>query len=67
MRRALADAELEPRDIDYINAQPLERNGMIETKTLAIKEVFGQCAYQIPVVGNKAALGHSIAGSGALN
>jgi 3-oxoacyl-(acyl-carrier-protein) synthase len=37
-----------------------------KTETAAIKEVFGEHAYQIPVVSNKAALGHSIAASGAL-
>lgn len=66
MRRALEDAELTLDDIDYINAHATatEWNDMNETR--AIKEVFGPRAYEIPVVGNKAALGHSIAGSGAL-
>ena len=66
MKRALSDAGLEPGQIDYINAHATgtEWNDRIETQ--AIKEVFGKRAYEIPVVGNKAALGHSIAGSGAL-
>ena len=66
MRRALADAELDPDNIDYINAHATGTEWNDENETKAIKEVFGQRAYKIPVVGNKAALGHSIAGSGAL-
>ncbi len=66
MRRALTDAELDSDDIDYINAHATGTEWNDEKETKAIKEVFGQRAYEIPVVGNKAALGHSIAGSGAL-
>ncbi len=66
MRRALADAELSPDDIDYVNAHATGTEWNDENETRAIKEVFGERAYRIPVVGNKAALGHSIAGSGAL-
>lgn len=66
MRRALADADLTLDDIDYINAHATGTEWNDKNETRAIKEVFGPRAYQIPVVGNKAALGHSIAGSGAL-
>ena len=66
MRRALADASLSPDDIDYINAHATGTVWNDKNETKAIKEVFRERAYQIPVVGNKAALGHSISGSGAL-
>ncbi|RPJ21078.1 MAG: beta-ketoacyl-[acyl-carrier-protein] synthase family protein [Chloroflexi bacterium] len=66
MRRALTDAGLTLDDIDYINAHATGTEWNDKNETRAIKEVFGQHAYEIPVVGNKAALGHSIAGSGAL-
>jgi 3-oxoacyl-(acyl-carrier-protein) synthase len=66
MRRALADAGLSLDDIDYINAHATGTEWNDKNETRAIKEVFGERAYAIPVVGNKAALGHSIAGSGAL-
>ena len=66
MRRALKDAGFESKDIDYINAHATGTEWNDQNETRAIKEVFGERAYQIPVVGNKAALGHSIAGSGAL-
>ena len=62
----MEDAELTPDDINYINAHATGTEWNDKNETKAIKEVFGQCAYKIPVVGNKAALGHSIAGSGAL-
>lgn len=66
MRRALADAGLRSDDIDYINAHATGTEWNDKNETRAIKEVFGERAYEIPVVGNKAALGHSIAGSGVL-
>lgn len=66
MRRALDDAEMTTTDIDYINAHATGTEWNDKNETNAIKEVFGERAYQIPVVGNKAAFGHSIAGSGAL-
>lgn len=66
MKRALVDAGLTPNDIDYINAHATGTEWNDRNETRAIKEVFGERAYEVPVVGNKAALGHSIAGSGAL-
>jgi beta-ketoacyl-acyl-carrier-protein synthase II len=66
MQRALRDAGLAVEDIDYINAHATGTEWNDKNETRAIKEVFGQRAYEVPVVGNKAALGHSIAGSGAL-
>jgi len=66
MRRALTDADLNLQDIDYINAHATGTEWNDKNETKAIKEVFGERAYEIPVVGNKAAIGHSIAGSGAL-
>jgi beta-ketoacyl-acyl-carrier-protein synthase II len=66
MRRALDDAGMTVEDIDYINAHATGTEWNDKNETRAIKEVFGERAYEIPVVGNKAAFGHSIAGSGAL-
>jgi beta-ketoacyl-acyl-carrier-protein synthase II len=66
MQRALEDAGVTIADIDYINAHATGTEWNDKNETNAIKEVFGERAYQIPVVGNKAAFGHSIAGSGAL-
>lgn len=66
MRRALNDAGLGIENIDYINAHATGTEWNDANETKAIKEVFGDRAYEIPVVGNKAAFGHSIAGSGAI-
>lgn len=66
MQRALSDAGLGIEDIDYINAHGTGTEWNDKNETRAIKDVFGERAYEIPVVANKAALGHSIAGSGAL-
>jgi len=66
MQRAVADAGLSIDDIDYVNAHATATVWNDKNETSAIKKVFGERAYEIPVVGNKAAFGHSIAGSGAL-
>jgi 3-oxoacyl-(acyl-carrier-protein) synthase len=66
MRRAIEDAGLAPRDIDHINAHATGTQWNDKTETAAIKEVFGEHAYGVPIVGNKAALGHSISASGAM-
>ncbi len=66
MRQALADAGLAPEQVDYINAHATGTTWNDKTESAAIREVFGSHAYDVPVVGNKAALGHSIAASGAL-
>ncbi len=66
MREALADAQMRPDQIDYINAHgtATPKNDRIETK--AIKEVFGSHAYQIPVSSTKSMIGHIMAAGGAL-
>jgi 3-oxoacyl-[acyl-carrier-protein] synthase II len=66
MRRAMKDANMGLNEIDYINAHATGTEWNDKNETKAIKAVFGKRAYEIPVVGNKAAFGHSIAGSGAL-
>lgn len=66
MQWALENAKVDPEEVDYINAHgsstPL--NGVIETK--AIKHVFGERAYKIPVNSTKSMIGHAMGASGAL-
>jgi len=66
MRWALEDAGCSPEEVGYINAHGTGTiaNDIVETK--AIKRVFGELAYRIPVSSTKSMIGHCMGGSGAL-
>jgi 3-oxoacyl-[acyl-carrier-protein] synthase II len=66
MRNAMKDASVEPGQVDYINAHGTSTpfNDKLETK--AIKAVFGERAYQIPVSSTKSMTGHLLGGAGGL-
>ncbi|MCC7355184.1 MAG: beta-ketoacyl-ACP synthase II [Anaerolineae bacterium] len=66
MAAALADAGLAPEDIDYINAHGTSTPLNDATETLAIKKLFGEHAYSIPVSSTKSMLGHAFGGAGAI-
>lgn len=66
MRWALADANIFPDDIDYINAHGTSTPLNDYTETLAIKRLFGERSYEIPVSSNKSVLGHAMGGTGAI-
>ena len=65
MREALADAHLRPEEIDYISAHGSATPLNDKTETLAIKQVFGERAYSIPISGTKSLHGHALGASGA--
>jgi 3-oxoacyl-(acyl-carrier-protein) synthase len=66
MSRAIRDAGLDLEQIDWINAHGTATDWNDKTETSAIKLVFGERAWDTPVVGLKGALGHAIAASAAL-
>lgn len=63
---ALQDAQVEPAQVDYINAHGTSTpiNDLVETA--AIKRLFGERAYDIPISSTKSMIGHAMGASGAL-
>ena len=66
MRWALEDAGLTPADVDYINAHGSSTPISDPIETLAIKRVFGEPAYRIPINSTKSMIGHAMGGAGAI-
>ncbi len=66
MRAAIRDAGIEPQDVDYINAHGTATPLNDKTETLAIKEVFVEAAYKIPVSSTKSVTGHLLGAAGAV-
>jgi 3-oxoacyl-[acyl-carrier-protein] synthase II len=66
MRRAIANAGLEPKHIQYINAHATATPIGDPAEVVAIKSVFGSRAYEIPVNATKSMIGHLLGASGAV-
>jgi 3-oxoacyl-[acyl-carrier-protein] synthase II len=66
MRRAIADAGLDPKHIQYINAHATATPIGDPAEVVAIKSVFGSRAYEIPVNATKSMIGHLLGASGAV-
>ena len=66
MKRALKDAGLEPKDIQYINAHGTSTPANDFNETRAIKAVFGEQAKSVNVSSTKSATGHMLGAAGAV-
>ncbi|HEX2939323.1 MAG TPA: beta-ketoacyl-[acyl-carrier-protein] synthase family protein, partial [Ruminiclostridium sp.] len=66
IKACLKMAGLNPEDIDYINGHGTSTKMNDKTETIAIKNVFGDYAYKVPVSSTKSMIGHSIMAAAAL-
>ena len=66
MRAAIQDADLTLEDIGYINAHGTSTPFNDKIETLAIKNLFGEKAYQLPVSSTKSMTGHLLGAAGAV-
>ncbi|HYM01019.1 MAG TPA: beta-ketoacyl-ACP synthase II [Blastocatellia bacterium] len=66
MRNALDDAGIAPREVDYINAHGTSTYYNDKNETFAIKQVFGDSAYSIPVSSTKSMMGHLLGAAGGV-
>ena len=66
MRWAIENAEMETDDIDYINAHGTSTPINDASETFAIKRLFGERAYELPISSSKSVLGHAMGAAGAI-
>ena len=63
---ALADGDVAPGEVEYINAHGSSTPLNDPTETSAIKQVFGEHAYRLAISGTKGYYGHALGASGAI-
>ena len=66
MNKALAQAQTQPEEIGYVNAHGTSTPLNDKYETMALKTVFGEEAYRIPISSTKSMTGHLLGASGAL-
>jgi len=66
MRQALADANVRPEQVNYINAHGTSTPYNDRLETLAVKKVFGDHAYKLAMSSTKSMTGHLLGGAGGL-
>lgn len=66
MSNALADGGIKPEEVGYINAHGTSTPLNDKVETLAIKKVFGDYAYKIPISSSKSMIGHLLGAAGVV-
>ena len=66
MRWALEDAQVSTDEVEYINAHGTSTPANDSVETFAIKSLFGEAAYGIPISSTKSMIGHPMGASGAV-
>lgn len=66
MRRAMKVASIDPTEVDHINAHGTGTLINDAHETRAIKAVFADHAYRVPITANKSLFGHGVAAAGAI-
>ena len=66
IQNAIADAGLEPGDIDYINAHGTGTPENDKMEYLGVSAVLGERAKQVPISSNKSMIGHTLSAAGAV-
>jgi len=66
MKTALSDGQIDPSMVDYINAHGTSTPLGDAAETQAVKNVFGDHAYQLSISSTKSSLGHSLGASGGI-
>ena len=66
MQKALRDANLDPTQIDYINAHGTSTGVGDRSETIAIKQTFGEHAYKLAVSSTKSMTGHMLGAAGGI-
>ncbi|NTW01782.1 MAG: beta-ketoacyl-ACP synthase II [Oscillochloris sp.] len=66
IRRALQRARIDPQQVDYINAHATSTPVGDAAETRAIKQVFGEYAYSVPISSIKSMIGHLTGAAGAI-
>ncbi|NUU64323.1 beta-ketoacyl-ACP synthase II [Paenibacillus agri] len=66
MKLALAEAGVQPEEVDVISAHATSTLVGDRSETMAIKKLFGEAAYRIPITANKSMTGHALGAAGGL-